>query len=484
MKKFKVSFIAKCFASIIAVIIVISSTNILIQNYFIQSIYIENKKEIHADEIDLLKSVLEATNIQELTESDDFIEFRNNVENALVIIDSNDSLEDLQDIEEKLTLLQQAKNDNYLEIIKNSLKNNDIKPSEFIENTQNPAIYITKDSVKNPEGLKIHIITLLTADEVQPIFLVLNKYYSIQFLLTIIIILFFGFIFTKKFQKPISLLKNNAKSIALADFEKITVDKRNDELGELHESLEQIAINLSSKIELINEKKNQEMKERKRITTLLANLSHEFKTPLGIISGFVEMIEDGIKPDNQEEYLTIINDEINILNTLVNESLELSKYESQTVILNITTFSLSELLTKVSKKFHNEMIQKNLTFQIDSPEVNIIGDRKRIGQVLTNIISNAIKHSYSDKIIKIHCNTSEEYIRINIENSGDLISNDDLPKLWDAYYRIETFRNRKTGGSGLGLSIVKNILDLHESEYGATNTLQGVIFYFTLKIST
>lgn len=482
MKNYRFSFIAKCFTSIIAVIIIISATNILIQNYFIQSIYMDTKKEIHIDEILAFKEGVENSIASDLRYSTNLKEFDYNVENALIFIDEKNKIGERKFTDSQSVILLKSKNSNYLNIMSNNINNEKLSKSEFFLYSSDPSLYLSKETAFTSDGIKVHIVTLLTSDEVQPIFRVLNKYYSIQFVITLLILIFFGFVFTKAFKKPISNLKIYAKNIANANFEVNSSKMKKDELGELKESLDQISINLSSKIDFINKQKNREELERRRITNLLANLSHEFKTPLGIISGFVEMIEDGIKVDNHKDYLKIINDELDILNNLVNESLELTKYESKLFILNESVFSISELIEKITYKFETDINQNNLSFNVNATDAYVVGDIKKIEQVLTNIISNAIKYSYKDEAISINCANDMDHVSISIDNVGDRLSDDNISKLWDAYFRVESSRNRKTGGSGLGLSIAKGILDLHDSKYAINNTENGVRFYFTLKI--
>lgn len=483
MKRYKISFITKCFASIIAVIIIIFSANLYIQNFLIQSIYLDNKTEIQVDEIKLLVAGIENAPIKTLPASDTLEEFEFNIENALVIVDEKEKLGEKIFSKDNTTLLLKYKTDTHLDFLKQGMADRTLASPTFTKISSDPALYITKDTTYSQDGIKVHIVTLMTVDEIQPIFQALNKYYSIQYIITLALILGFGMFFTIKFKKPVSMLKEYAKNIASAKFDPINAELRNDELGELHDSLTQISNSLSQKIDQINQQKDQEVIERKRITTLLTNLSHEFKTPLGVISGFVEMMEDNIQPENHQEFLAIIEDEVERLNLLVNESLELTKYESQKVILHMTAFSIQERLQKACNKFTNELAQKKLTINTSTLHANVMGDLKKIDQVLTNLISNAIKYSYEQSTIDISIEADEKQVHIEIENTCDEVNELELSKLWDAYYRNDSSRNRSISGSGLGLSIVKSILDLHQSHYGVRYKANKMTFHFTLYLS-
>lgn len=480
MRKFKVSFITKCFASIISVIIIIFFINLLIQNYFMQSIYLENKREVKNDEVDLLIENIRITKAEDIQNSDALEEFKDNIENALIVIDEKDKLGDRIFSDDLTRIFTKYSNITYLEELEKSFNDQTIEQSGFYQISSSPTLFIRKDMVFTGDGIKVHIVTLLVIDEILPIFKVLNKYYTIQYLITVVIIIGFGVIFTNSFKKPVNSLKRYADDIAQAKFLKLDIN-RNDELGELYDSLNTISESLSHKIELINTQKNNEAAERKRITRLLANLSHEFKTPLGVISGFVEMITDGIQVENHQEFLAIIDDEINKLNLLVNESLELTKYESKIANLNETCFNIQPIINKNIKKFDNELRRKNLNFKDESMDVEVLGDIKKIDQVISNLISNAIKYSYEGETIGVHVIDDDKHVLIEIKNVCDEISDEDLIRLWDAYYRNDTSRSKKVDGSGLGLSIVKHILELHRSDFGAVYEANKMKVFFSLK---
>ena len=190
---------------------------------------------------------------------------------------------------------------------------------------------------------------------------------------------------------------------------------------------------------------------------------------------------------DQGVYLDIIIDEAEKMNKLVMDMLELSKLEAGKIDLHIIDFSLTELTEEVLVKNSVDINKNNLTVVKNySPteDLYVQGDDFKIEQVLTNFVTNAIKYSEPNNQIIIDIKPVEEdKIYFSIENTGAHIPDSDINKIWNQFYRGDTSRNRCARSTGLGLSIVKNLLQAHESEFGVMNTENGVKFYFTLKKS-
>lgn len=367
--------------------------------------------------------------------------------------------------EQELIQLANQKGENYYEDVDSKLK-----------------VYYKIGYVKNYEDKHVFYAILFTLENVQTIFRELNKFYMVQYLSTILIVILAGLFFARKFKKPMTQLNDYAKHIAAADFEKELHIVSNDETGELCDSLNEISRNLKVKMDELSEEALRKEKEEKRIRMLLASLSHEFKTPLGIIAGFVQMRKDGIKPEKADYHYMVIEDEISRLNSLVLETIELTNYESGTVKTDFISFRIKKCILNISKKLSNDARKKNVEIKINGQETFVIGDAKKIEQVLLNLISNAIKYSYDFEDIIITLEAKQDNLYVYIDNTGSAISEEELVHIWDAFYRIETSRNRSLGGSGLGLAIVDNILELHNSDRGIINTTKGIRVYFSLAI--
>lgn len=387
-------------------------------------------------------------------------------------------------------LWQEIKKRIYKSISKDELISLVDEESEFryTEEGSGLEVFYKIDYVKTVDGEYKFIGVLFTMERIQPVFKILNKYYVQQYILMFAIIVILGYFLSRRITIPMIKLNNFAKKIAELDFSEKLEIKSKDEVGELSQSLNQISDNLSQKINELNVK-NQELKQRallrereeQRMRMLLGSLSHEFKTPLGIISGFIQMIKDGINEKSQDYYLDVINDEVMSLNGLVLETLELSRYESGYQKLKLEPFSIMECLENVKEKFSQELYKNESILIVNGQDYMVIGDIKKIKQVLINFISNAVRYSSKSEYIFISVKEEGEEVYIYIDNSSAHIPDEELDKIWDRFYRINKSRNRQSGGSGLGLSIVKNILELHNSTFGVKNIDIGVRFYFSLK---
>jgi signal transduction histidine kinase len=162
--------------------------------------------------------------------------------------------------------------------------------------------------------------------------------------------------------------------------------------------------------------------------------------------------------------------------------LELAKLESRTYKLEMTTFSIGELIQQVHTKLLFSMEEKQLQVDVDADtSIFVKANRSRIEQVVVNLLSNAIRYTPDGERIQVSVIETEDTVKVEIENTGNPIPEESLEKIWDRFYRLDASRSRHTGGTGLGLSIVKNILDLHHAKYGVYNTNNSVVFYFNLQ---
>lgn len=215
-------------------------------------------------------------------------------------------------------------------------------------------------------------------------------------------------------------------------------------------------------------------KNRRELTD---TIGHELKTPLGIIRTYSEGLKEHISEEKRDHYLEVIIDETAKMDELILEMLDLSKLESKAYTLKEETFCLNTLIQEVLKNkerlFENQELE--VTFTADQ-EWEIVADYKRMMQVINNLVINAIIHTPEGGKIQI----SIEKRRVVIENEGEPIPENQLPLIWDAFYKGDKEKERCERGTGLGLSIVRNVLELHKMPYGATNTDGGVKFWFEL----
>ncbi|MNT17843.1 Signal transduction histidine-protein kinase BaeS [compost metagenome] len=194
---------------------------------------------------------------------------------------------------------------------------------------------------------------------------------------------------------------------------------------------------------------------------LTSDVAHELRTPLTIVRTHLEAMIDGVWEITNERLISCNNELKRI--TLIVEDLE-KIAEIENIILNKTKFNINDLIIDITNTFETELMNKQIVLKKDLKASNIVADKDKIGQVIINLISNAIKYSKNNSIINIRTLEENNKTIIEISDNGIGISEDDLPYIFDRFYRVDKSRNRSTGGSGIGLSIAKTILDAHNSE--------------------
>lgn len=333
-----------------------------------------------------------------------------------------------------------------------------------------------------------YIIAITSLSEVNDVIGTMNSYYIIVFVVAFLLVIVISLIYSKFMTKPLVEMSTIARKISECDFKYKYSVKSEDEIGVLGNSLNLISNNLKkilSELQETNEKLKKEMdvkkiQEEKR-KELIANISHELKTPITIIQGSINGVKSGMYTEDMYEDIL---EETNKMNELVKEMLEISKLESPTFILSKEAFDLGSIFLKEKDKLKSIIKEKNLEIGFnDFDEAIAFGDEKRINQVVTNLLTNSIKYTpYGGKIeVSITLNEDENKYVFSIENFGISLSKEEIEKIWDPFYRKEKSRNKKFGGTGLGLSIVKTILEIHNSEFGVESTSDSVRFYFTIQ---
>ncbi|WP_336077962.1 sensor histidine kinase [Paenibacillus sp. 203] len=298
------------------------------------------------------------------------------------------------------------------------------------------------------------------------------------------LILILSLFYSRMVTRPLIALNNTAKRMAKLDFTAHTPIRQNDELGSLSYSMYTLSQNLDTALRELQEANQQlveDMEQKQRMEAVqqdfFANASHELKTPLSIIKGFAEGLQDGVSAGKQDHYMKVIVEEADKMERLVKDMLDLAKLESGTLKLRKTTFILSELVEEVVDKLFHLLKEKKLEVVIiPANEMPIHADVGWLEQVIINFVVNAIRHAEEGSSITIRIEGAGEISFFSIENKGETIPDDQLEQIWDRFYRAELSRSRQTGGTGLGLSIVKRILDLHEFRYKVENTKDGVRF--------
>lgn len=285
----------------------------------------------------------------------------------------------------------------------------------------------------------------------------------------IIISVLISLIASRRIARPIENITKDAKIMATGDYD-ITFH------GEGYREIEELSDTLSDTA--------RQLKKADQVTKdLIANVSHDLRTPLTMISGYGEIMRD-VPGENTPENVQVIIDEANRLTSLVNNMLDISKLQSGANEISVTVVNINELIQKICNTYTTMMEKHGYQFimDVEKEDCYISGDPLRLEQVFYNLINNAIAHIGEDKKIIIKCHrTGEGKIRTDVIDHGTGIAEEDLPFIWQRYYKADRQNPRPETGSGLGLSIVKTILDLHHAVYGVESSLNnGSDFWFEL----
>ena len=227
-------------------------------------------------------------------------------------------------------------------------------------------------------------------------------------------------------------------------------------------------------------------RNEERRKEFVANVSHELKTPIALIQGYAEGLCDGMCEDEESRsyYCEVIMDEANKMNKMVRQLLTLTALEFGNDTPSIAAFDVTELVHDLINS-SGILIQQNAAkVSVDMPETLVVmGDEFKIEEVVTNYLTNAMNHLGGDHNIHIWSETLDGVAKIHVYNNGTPIPEEDLPNLWTKFYKVDKARTRAYGGSGIGLSIVKAIMEAHHQQYGVANHEDGVEFWFTLALA-
>lgn len=304
-----------------------------------------------------------------------------------------------------------------------------------------------------------------------------------------VLILVLSLFYSKMVTRPLIKLNNIAKRMVSLDFTGHSSIRQKDELGSLSKSMFTLSQSLDAALGELREANQQlveDMEQKKKMEQMqqdfFASASHELKTPLSIIKGFAEGLEDGVSAGKQDHYIKVIIEEADKMEFLVKDMLDLAKLESGTIKLRKSSFMLSEMTEKVTDKLIHSLGNKQLNVVIiPANERPLYADASWIEQVISNLLTNAIRHAEHGSTITVAVEGQEKSLSFNIHNKGENIPEDQLEQIWERFYRAEASRSRLTGGTGLGLSITKQILDMHGCRYAVINTTDGVCFSVTFE---
>lgn len=373
---------------------------------------------------------------------------------------------------------------NSLRKIIEKLKNVDI--SNWIK--QNFGLY----SVRK----KVFLLSKLSGALIILFYLVVEEFsinskleFWIWFIILVIFIMSIDFLLGKFISEPITSINKSAKSMSQLDFSNPCTVNTNDEFGELSRSLNTMSTNLqqalsdleSANIQLEKDVNKERMLLEQR-KELVDTISHEMKTPLGIIRAYTEGLMDEVDEEKKKNYMNVIIEETDRMNNMIVSLLDLSALEAGVSKLNPERFDFIEFVETVAGRLLIDIPDANFYFTYDLPEyeVFVVADKMRMEQVVENLVINAKKHVVYNGNLDLSITCENGLLLFEIYNDGRIIEQDEISKIWSKFYR--SVQSQRTGGSGLGLAIVSQILTMQGLEYGVNNCDRGVEFYFMIPI--
>ena len=373
---------------------------------------------------------------------------------------------------------------------------------QILEERDSYKIYKVKDQGRGEEYMDM---VGQLADE--SIFIIRSPYGSIydtvnstnKFLIcgggvTVLCGLLFVWFFSQKITKPIMELAELSQRMANLDFNAKYTSGGENEIGILGGNFNLMSKRLEETITELKRANNQlqkDIEQKEKIEDMrnefLGNVSHELKTPIALIQGYAEGLRDGITedPESMEFYCDVIIDEANKMNQMVKNLLTLNQLEFGDEDLEITRFDLVSLIRGVLASC--EILLQQSEAEVDcvtEEEVYVWADEFKTEQVFRNYLTNAIHHVDNEKRIEIRIIPQGDTVRVTVFNSGKPIPEEDIAKLWDKFYKVDKAHTREYGGNGIGLSIVKAIMESFHQQYGVKNYDNGVEFWFELDSKT
>ncbi|TKH18527.1 HAMP domain-containing histidine kinase [Bacillus wiedmannii] len=334
--------------------------------------------------------------------------------------------------------------------------------------------------IKERDGSVTYIYAMASLQPVDEAVQMVQDYYIYIIAFVVVLIFLASFYYSKQIAKPLLKINDTTKKIAHLDFtEQIPITSK-DEIGDLSKNINVLSNKLHSHIGQLEQDIEKERKLENTRKEFISGVSHELKTPLSIMKSCISILKDGVAEHKKEYYFQAMEREVDKMDTLILDMLELAKFESGTYKMKKDVFYIDIVIEDICEHLSVDIEKKELHVHKNICSFEVVANQSRIEQVIVNFITNAIRYTPNKEDIIISTIDEKNRIKVCIENKGTHIEEEQLDKIWDRFYRVDAARQRSQGGTGLGLAISKNILELHDAEYGAENTEDGVLFYFYL----
>mgnify|MGYP000003551520 FL=1 len=369
---------------------------------------------------------------------------------------------------------------------------------EVLESTENYIVEKKTDDSKAMDSLNMvgmlsngnGFLITTPAQSLKDSAMISNVFYLYIGLATILVSSIAIWFISRHITKPLQQLSDLSMEMANLNFEAKYTSTSEDEIGVLGNNLNRMSKALEktiSELQTANNELQKDIEKKEQIDEMrkefLSNVSHELKTPIALIQGYAEGLQECINddPESREFYCEVIIDEAAKMNNMVKKLLTLNQLEFGNDTVAMERFNLTDLVSGVVQSAQLLASQKEAEIRFTQTEpVYVWGDEFKIEEVVTNYVSNALNHVDNEKKIEIKIVRRGDVIRLSVFNTGAAIPEEDLDKIWIKFYKVDKARTREYGGSGIGLSIVKAIMDSMNQKCGVINYENGVEFWFEL----
>lgn len=484
MKKgLKLSIKTNIFISVLSLTLAMIITLWILQAFYFSSFYKIEKKRSIDKASDIIVSNVANENVSDLMERV-ALEYKL----CLKVVDCSDfSLFYKSECQESSCLIHKLSDDRNLFVYWfNEANNNQGEFSEMVLNDSFDEYNSSEFEGNVPDSARRslmsirvvsdsngHTYMLVLNSSIEPIEVMVRAIRTILAIVTVLLIVFaliIAFLLSRRISTPLVNMNKKAKRLAHADYDVSFSEDGPKETCELAKTLN-VTVKELGKLDSMQKE-------------LIANISHDLRTPLTMISGYAEVMRD-IPSENTPENLQVIVDETARLTSLVNDLLSVSKLQAGTQVMNIKRMNLTKAVLNTVERYarfkeHNDFV---INFNYDET-VYVNADEIRLLQVIYNLINNAINYTGKDRTVTVTQTVENDVVRISVTDTGEGIKEEDLPLIWDRYYKVDKIHKRAVIGTGLGLSIVKNVLLLHGSRFGVSSELKkGSTFWFEFKIA-
>ena len=483
-------FIVLCIVIMFLVICLVVINSLVLGNFYMYS-KTNTIKEVYTMINDYYTAPSLTVNLEEELKK---ISYKNNFD-ILIQTDTNliafSTDKDFLDSLDRVTDIMQAEKNNNTNII---YSDENMKIRRVTDTTNNLNYVLLTGKLVNDYNLYIRIPIAPIEESVR----ISNNVLILIGMLTIFAAAFVASFISRKFTEPIVQLNDITNQMAKLDFsKKYRITDSDDEINELGKNINTMSDKLESTIKQLRDNNielEKDIEEKSKIDEMrkqfIQDVSHELKTPIALIQGYSEGLIENVNtdPENREFYAKVILDEANKMDKLVKQLLELMKLEYGKREFNNEKFDICELIQEVVRKSRVMLEENNIQVEFDNQnQVYVYADSFYIEQVMTNYFTNAVKHVKEvngKKLIRITTNADIEknIVRISVFNTGDNIKEEDLNRIWNRFYKVDASRNRDDGGTGIGLALVKAIMNNYKKDYGAINRDDGIEFYFDLDL--